>query len=168
MEEYDRLGQERFLAEHGFGRATAYLLIYCGRSYDSKAVLGVAYPHATGVRIGAHDFSGSVYVAAVVLRKLGFEIRDTRTSAGQRFGWKTDAHLAANSSVVLTWAELVGTSVPVDAGWYLADTTAYRRFAGGAGSCYVSSARSRRSMTSAVCSTSAPSRTADRSRQPHS
>ena len=72
MEEYDRLGQERFLAEHGSGRATAYLLIYRGRSYDSKAVLGVAYPHATGVGIGAHDFSGGVYVAADVLRKLRF------------------------------------------------------------------------------------------------
>jgi hypothetical protein len=28
--EYDRLGQDQFLAEHGFGRATAYLLIYDG------------------------------------------------------------------------------------------------------------------------------------------
>src|SRR2546421_735306 len=35
IEDYDRLGQDRFLAEHGFGRATAYLLIYRGRSYDS-------------------------------------------------------------------------------------------------------------------------------------
>jgi hypothetical protein len=26
IEEYDRLGRERFLTEHGFGRATAYLL----------------------------------------------------------------------------------------------------------------------------------------------
>src|SRR5258708_34979202 len=55
--EYDRLGQEQFLAEHGFGRATAYLLIYRGRSYDSKAILGVAYAFATGVRIGPHEFS---------------------------------------------------------------------------------------------------------------
>jgi hypothetical protein len=33
IEEYDRLGHERFLAEHGFGRAHAYLLIYRGRGY---------------------------------------------------------------------------------------------------------------------------------------
>jgi len=52
--EYDRLGQEQFLAEHGFGRATAYLLIYRRRSYDSKAILGVAYTFATGARIGPH------------------------------------------------------------------------------------------------------------------
>ena len=83
IEEYDRLGQERFLAEHGFGRATAYLLIHGGRGYDSKAILGVAYKFATGVQIGPHDFSGGVNGAAGVLRKLGFEVRDTRTSAGQ-------------------------------------------------------------------------------------
>jgi hypothetical protein len=38
----DRLGQERFLTEHGFGPAAAYLLIYDGRSYDFKAIAGVA------------------------------------------------------------------------------------------------------------------------------
>jgi hypothetical protein len=83
IEDYDRLGQEQFLAAHGFGRATAYLLIYRGRSYDSKAILGVAYKHATGVRIGSHDFSGGIYGAAGVLRKLGFEVRDTRGTASR-------------------------------------------------------------------------------------
>ena len=80
--EYDRLGQERFLAEHGFGRATAYLLIYDGRSYDSKAIAGVAYKLATGIPLGAHDFSGGIYGAARVLRRLGFEIRNVRDRPG--------------------------------------------------------------------------------------
>jgi len=79
--EYDRLGQDQFLAEHGFGRATAYLLIYDGRSYDSKAVAGVAYKLATGVPLGAHDFSGGIYGAARVLRRLGFEVRNVRDPA---------------------------------------------------------------------------------------
>jgi len=82
-EEYDRLGQAQFLAEHGFGRATAYLLIYRGRSYDSKAILGVAYMFATGMRIGPHDFSGGVHGAAGVLRNLGFDVRNTRDAVGQ-------------------------------------------------------------------------------------
>ena len=86
IEEYDRLGQDEFLAEHGFGRATAYLLFYRGRSYDSKAILGVAYKVATGVPIGAHDFSGGVYGAARVLRRLGFEVRNVRDSAAERAG----------------------------------------------------------------------------------
>lgn len=84
IEEYDRLGQEQFLAEHGFGRATAYLLIYDGRSYDSKAIAGVAYKLATGVPLGAHDFSGGIYGAARVLHRLGFEIRNVRDPAGQQ------------------------------------------------------------------------------------
>jgi hypothetical protein len=84
IEEYDRVGQDRFLAEHGFGRAHAYLLIYRGRGYDSKAILGVAYKLATGVQIGPHEFSGGVNGAAGMLRKLGFEVRDMRTSPGQR------------------------------------------------------------------------------------
>ena len=87
IEEYDRLGQDEFLAEHGFGRATAYLLIYHERSYDSKAILGVAYKFATGVRIGAHDFSGGVYGAARVLRRLGFEVRNVRDSPAGA-GWR--------------------------------------------------------------------------------
>jgi hypothetical protein len=84
VEEYDRLGQDRFLAEHGFGRATAYLLIHGGRSYDSKAILGVAYKLATGIPIGSQDFSGGVSGAAGVLRRLGFEIHSTRDSASER------------------------------------------------------------------------------------
>jgi hypothetical protein len=78
IEEYDRLGQDQFLYKYGFGRATAYLLIHGGRSYDSKAILGVAYRFATGVPLGAHEFNGGIYGAAAVLQKLGFEVRNIR------------------------------------------------------------------------------------------
>jgi len=81
-EEYDRLGQDQFLAEHGFGRATAYLLIHDGGSYDSKAILGVAYGFATGVPLASREFSGGVHGAAGVLRKLGFEVQDVRGRTG--------------------------------------------------------------------------------------
>lgn len=76
--EYDELGQEEFLTLYGFGRAQAYLLIIDGKPYDSKAILGVAYRHATGKPLGPHDFSGGVQGAAAVLRALGFEIRNIR------------------------------------------------------------------------------------------
>lgn len=80
--EYDQLGQDEFLARHGFGRAQAYLLILDDKSYDSKAILGVAYQLATGRPLGPHDFSGGVGAggAAQVLRALGFEIRNIRGS----------------------------------------------------------------------------------------
>ena len=99
IEEYDQLGQEQFLAEHGFGRATAYLLIYRGRSYDSKAILGVAYKLATGVRIGAQEFNGGVYGAAGVLRKLGFEVRNTRDTADRRMEDRTGPGTAVRPDV---------------------------------------------------------------------
>jgi hypothetical protein len=78
--EYDQLGQDEFLARHHFGPATAYLLILDGKSYDSKAILGVAYQYATGRPLGPHDFSGGVYGrgAVGVLRALGFEIANIR------------------------------------------------------------------------------------------
>jgi hypothetical protein len=78
--EYDRLGRDEFLAYHHFGPATAYLLILDGKSYDSKAILGVAYQLATGRPPG--DFSGGVgsQGAARGLRALGFEIRNIRDS----------------------------------------------------------------------------------------
>lgn len=76
--EYDQLGQDEFLARHGFGRAQAYLLIIDEKSYDSKAILGVAYGYATGRPLGSHDFSGGVHGAAGVLSALGFEIINTR------------------------------------------------------------------------------------------
>jgi hypothetical protein len=76
--EYDQLGQDEFLARHGFGHARAYLLILDANGYDSKAILGVAYQFATGRRLGPHDFSGGVHGAAGVLRALGLEIANIR------------------------------------------------------------------------------------------
>jgi hypothetical protein len=76
--EYDQLGQDEFLARHGFGRARAYLLILDEKSYDSKAILGVAYGYATGRSLGPRDFSGGVNEAARLLSALGFQIVNAR------------------------------------------------------------------------------------------
>ena len=54
--EYDELGQDEFLARYGFGRARAYLLIIDGKAYDSKAILGVAYGHASRSAAQARRF----------------------------------------------------------------------------------------------------------------
>ena len=47
MEEYDRLGPERFFAEHGFAPTTTYELVWDDRRYPPKAILGTAYELAT-------------------------------------------------------------------------------------------------------------------------
>ncbi|TCC53461.1 hypothetical protein E0H75_07155 [Kribbella capetownensis] len=84
MGEYDRAGQGRILSEHGFGRAWTYVLLHDSKSYDSKAVLGVAYKFATGRPLGAHDFNGGLQGAAAVLRSLGFEVRNLRDLRSDR------------------------------------------------------------------------------------
>jgi hypothetical protein len=77
VEEYDRMGPDRFFAQHGFGPAKRYSLVYNDRRYPSKAILGVAYEFATGHRLGSDDFEGGKSGAAAVLRRLGFEIHNT-------------------------------------------------------------------------------------------
>ena len=41
--EFDELGRERFLDTYGFKKATGYVLIHDGKSYDSKAIAGAAH-----------------------------------------------------------------------------------------------------------------------------
>ena len=62
--------------EHNFGKATGYHLLYKGKAYAPKAVVGIAFRHVTG-RILHHDeFSGgeSKGKANYVLRELGFDV----------------------------------------------------------------------------------------------
>ena len=58
--EYDSLGQGTFLKKYGFGRARSFVLLYNGRSYDSKAIVGAAYQHQFGNRLTSQDFSGGL------------------------------------------------------------------------------------------------------------
>ena len=58
IHEYDRLGADRFFAEHGFAPATTYELVWDERRYPPKAILGTAYEFATGQRLLSTDFEG--------------------------------------------------------------------------------------------------------------
>jgi hypothetical protein len=71
---YDELGAESFFAEHGFAPTTTYKLVWQGRDYPPKAILGVAYEFATGERLASADFEGGKAGAVRVLGKLGFTI----------------------------------------------------------------------------------------------
>jgi hypothetical protein len=75
---YDRLGPERFFAEHGYGPSRSYELVRDGRRYPHKAILGTAYELATGHRLGSSDFEGGKSGAVAVLRDLGFTVQDKR------------------------------------------------------------------------------------------
>jgi len=75
IEEYNRLGPERFFSEHGFAPTTTYELVWDGRRYPPKAILGTAYEFATGKQLGSSDFEGGRSGAVGVLGRLGFTIQ---------------------------------------------------------------------------------------------
>ena len=81
IEEYDRLGPERFFSEHGFAPTTTYELAWEGRRYPPKAILGTAYEFATGQRLGSSDFEGGKTGAVRVLGHLGFTVKEKRRAA---------------------------------------------------------------------------------------
>ena len=43
IQEFDQLGRDAFLKKYGFRKAQSYDLRINGRSYDSKAIAGVAH-----------------------------------------------------------------------------------------------------------------------------
>jgi hypothetical protein len=78
IQEYDRLGPEKFFSEHGFAPTTTYDLVWDERRYPPKAILGTAYEFATGRRLASGDFEGGNTGAVAVLRKMGFTVQDKR------------------------------------------------------------------------------------------
>ena len=78
MQEYDRLGPERFFSAHGFAPTTTYDLVQDKRRYPPKAILGTAYEFATGQRLASGDFEGGKSGAVKVLGELGFPIEPRR------------------------------------------------------------------------------------------
>ena len=78
LEEHDRLGREDFLRRYGFRPARDYRLFFEGRSYDSKAIAGVAHRFtAPGAEpLTAADVSGGRDTVKRTLERLGFVISD--------------------------------------------------------------------------------------------
>jgi len=66
----DAMGERAFLARFGYGPSKLYHLRHKGRSYPSKAVLGVA------AGLSARDFFAGAAHTVRRLRELGFEVRE--------------------------------------------------------------------------------------------
>lgn len=81
IQEYDRLGPQQFFAEHGFAPTTTYELLWDGRRYPPKAILGVAYEVATGRHLASSDFEGGKSGAVKVLGNLDFTVLPIERSA---------------------------------------------------------------------------------------
>jgi len=71
---FDHMGREDFLTKYDFGPAKSYWLLRDGRTYDSKAIAGVAHLIQTGVLLERNQFTGGLSGAAKTLMDLGFEI----------------------------------------------------------------------------------------------
>jgi hypothetical protein len=74
IKEYDRLGPDAFFAVHGYGASRSFELVWKGKRYPHKALLGTAYELATGQRLDPGDFEGGKAGAVAVLQKLGFDV----------------------------------------------------------------------------------------------
>ncbi|MDQ7809931.1 YDG/SRA domain-containing protein [Amycolatopsis sp. A133] len=74
--EFDDLGREAFLGKYGFGQSRRYVVLYEGKQYDSKALLGASHGYATGRALTAAEFSGGLQTVVARLTALGFDFRD--------------------------------------------------------------------------------------------
>lgn len=98
MAEFDARGRDGFLAAHGFRRARGYFLQHEGRSYDSKAIAGVAHGYQHGTALTAEQFSGGDATVATRLEQFGFTV----TRPLQLPDWATDELLLALSLYLRT------------------------------------------------------------------
>lgn len=73
MLEHDRLGEEKFLDFYKFGRAQTYFVLFEGKAYSSKAILGVGHKYSGDgwQQLGPYDFHGGPETLNC-LKKLGF------------------------------------------------------------------------------------------------
>jgi 5-methylcytosine-specific restriction protein A len=76
IEEFDRLGREKFLETYGFGKARKYYLVVNGKYYDSKAILGVAHKYQFPAKepLKWSDFNGGKLTVQAKLEELGFTV----------------------------------------------------------------------------------------------
>ena len=74
--EYDSRGSTGFLDVYGFDPLPGYALVHEGRSYDLRAVVGVAHRFATGRLATSEEFGSSTDGAVAILRKRGFDVTE--------------------------------------------------------------------------------------------
>jgi hypothetical protein len=121
LEEYDKLGADEFLTLYGFGKAREYLLWHDGKSYDSKAILGVSYKYAAGTAATSSEFSGGKDGAAKILRELGFSVTfvdDQEFAESPATGSWREASEVGSEAARSAWAEAARAVLLEAAGQY--------------------------------------------------
>lgn len=75
--ECDQLERDPFLKKYGYKYSRLYPLHYGGKTYDSKAIVGVAFGKEHGTPLLAKEFSGGAATVVPVLERLGFPVTET-------------------------------------------------------------------------------------------
>ncbi|BDZ43599.1 hypothetical protein GCM10025865_28980 [Paraoerskovia sediminicola] len=107
--ECDRRGGDTFLKLYGFAPTAGYAVVHEGRSYDTKAILGVAHRYATGRLAPPDEFSGGADGAAKILRKRGFEVT---TPPGATAGPRRPARASSARGSAARGASARSTAAP--------------------------------------------------------
>jgi hypothetical protein len=76
LAEYDARGGQEFLGAYGFAPSDDHPLVHEGRSYDSRAVLGVAHRFATGRLATPEEVESGFDGAVTILRRRGFTVSE--------------------------------------------------------------------------------------------
>ena len=84
LAEYDARGGPEFLDVYGFVPSDDYTLVHDGRSYDSRAVLGVAHRFATGRHATPEEVESGFDVAVTILRRRGFTVSEPSPASHRR------------------------------------------------------------------------------------
>lgn len=101
----DPVERARLLDQLHFKPALDYRLVYEGKLYDSKAVVGIAHGLRTGSYLSSSDFSGGLASAVRVLEGLGFYVDAGLLHAITQLRVdRTHGRPAAYQHVVLLWA----------------------------------------------------------------
>jgi hypothetical protein len=79
IQEFNDLGRDKFLKKYGFSRSSKFYLIHEQRIYDTKALVGAAYRHATGRKLTYDKFAGGAQTKAVLEGIMKQEVRFSRS-----------------------------------------------------------------------------------------
>jgi hypothetical protein len=81
MREYDRIGRDAFIHKYHFGPSRTHVVLYEGRGYDSKPILGAAhgYQFPELGPIDCYHFHGGQPTIRK-LESLGFVMKETLSS----------------------------------------------------------------------------------------
>ncbi|GAB5898440.1 DUF262 domain-containing protein [Mycolicibacterium mageritense] len=111
IREYDALGAREFLAKYKFGPARAYRIVFDGKRYDSKAIVGAAHGYATGEAWSSIDFSGGAATVEPLLTGLGFNVEIDRGSVTKP---ETPPHQQAKHQAIDRPAPAMNTALTIE------------------------------------------------------